>query len=158
MESAAGNNEVEKALSGSINGGQSFFLKRAIGHAGMEAIALGTEISSEKNANTSSVIPSTGDVSEVKTKGKWNPEMSGKTQILKGEEIAGEDDAANPPKGSFVQEGDALRSGSVSEQGKRVLLKQGMGGSGNAEKTPSGDAKLSDGEAGSESAALSTAP
>ena len=157
VESAAGNDEVGKASIGSINGGrESFFLKGAMGHVGTEAIALGGEISSKKNAKTSSGIPPTGEVSEAKTKEKWNPEMSGKTQIPKGDEMTGEDDAANLPKGSYVQEGEALRSGSVSERGKRILLKQGIGGFGSAEKAPSGDAKLLDGEAGSESAALST--
>ncbi|MGA3207191.1 MAG: flagellar hook-length control protein FliK [Syntrophales bacterium] len=157
VESATGNDEVGKASIGSIDrSSQSFFLNRAIGYVGTEAIALGGEISSEKNAKISSGIQSTGEVSEAKTSGKWNPEMSEKTQILKGEEITGEGDAANLPKGSYVQEGEVSSSGLVPEQGKRVSLKQGMGEHGSAEKAPSGDAKLFDGEAGSESAALST--
>ena len=156
-ESTDGIDGMGKASIGGINGGrESFFLKRAMGHVGMETIAFGGEISSEKNRKISSGITSTGEVSEAKMKGKWNPEMSGKTQILKGDEITGEDNAANLPKGSYVQEGEALRSGSVSERGKRISLKQGIGGLGSAEKTPSGDVKVLDGEAGSESAALST--
>jgi hypothetical protein len=79
-----------------------------------------------------------------------NPEMSGRTQILKGNQITGEDNAANLPKGSHVQEEEALRSGSVSERGKRILSKQGTGGSGRVENSLSND------ETGSESAALST--
>ena len=98
-----------------------------MGHAGTEAIALGGEISSEKNAKTSSGIPSTGDISEVKTRGKWNPEMSGKTQILKGEEITGEDDAANLPKGSYVQEGEALQQWISFRTGKESIIEAGNG-------------------------------
>jgi flagellar hook-length control protein FliK len=157
MESAAGNNKAEKDSSVGMNGGpEAFLLKRAMGHAGMEAVALGTEILSGKNAETVSVLQAMGDVSEAKTKGKWNPEMSGKAGIVQGEEISGEDDGANSQKGSSVQQGDALRSASVSEVGKKVLLKQKLAGSGNAEQLSSVDAKLPDGEAGSESVALST--
>ncbi|MGO9137350.1 MAG: flagellar hook-length control protein FliK [Syntrophales bacterium] len=156
VESAAGNNEVGNASISSINGSsQSFFLNRAMGHEGIEAIPIGTEISSDKNAKTSSGVPITGDVSEAQTKGKWDPEISGKTQILKGDEMTGEETAANLPKGSYAQEEEALRSGSVSELGKKILLKQGSGGFSSAEKTASAEAKLSDGEASSESAVLS---
>jgi flagellar hook-length control protein FliK len=126
-----------------------------LGGLGSFASLLG-EVSSEKNAKTFSGIPSTGEVSQAKTKEKWNPEMLRKTQILKGDEITGEDDTANLPKTSCVQEVEALSGGSVPERGKRILLKQGIGALGSAEKASSGDAKLSDGEAGIESAALST--
>ncbi len=156
-ESAAGKDEVGKASGGGINSGrESFLLKTAIGHAGIEAVALGAETSSEKNANTVPAIPTTGDVSEIKMRGKWNPETAAKTQIIKEGEVTGEDDAVNPSKGSSTQGGEALRSGSVSEQGKRILLNEGISELGNAEKLPSGDAKPPDGEAGRESAALST--
>ena len=155
-ESIGGMDGTGKASIDGINGGrESFFLKRATGHIGVEAIAFGGEISSEKNGKIPSGIPTAGEVSEAKMKGKWNPEMSGKTQILKGDEIAGEDAAANLQKGSYVQEGEALRSGMVSERGKRISLKQGTSGYGSAEKAPSGDVKFLDGEAGSGSA-LST--
>jgi flagellar hook-length control protein FliK len=112
VESAAGDDGVGKESIGSINGGsESFFLKGAMGHMGMGTIAPGGEISSEKNAKTSSGIPSTGEVSEAKTKGKWIPEMSGKTQILKGDEITGEDDTANLLKGSYSERGKNAAGG-----------------------------------------------
>ena len=112
VASIAGNDEIGKASIGSINGGrESFFLKVAMGHMGMGTIALAGEISSEKNAKTSSGIPSTGEMSEAKTKGKWHPGMSGKPQILKGDEITGEDDAANLQKGTHSEGGKKAADG-----------------------------------------------
>jgi hypothetical protein len=147
-------NDSPAGLIGLIGGQGSF--ASLLRQEGIASCEIGGEISSEKNAMTSSGIPSTGEVSEAKTKGKWNAEMSGKTQILKGDEITGEDDGANQPKGSYVHEGEVLSIGLVPEQGKRVSLEQGIDGLGSAEKAPSGEANLLDGEAGSESAALST--
>ena len=73
-----------------------------------------------KNAKTSSGIPVTGEISEVKTKGIWSSEMSGTPQIVEGDEIKGEDVATNLLKGDCVQEGEALSGGLVSGQGKRI--------------------------------------
>src|SRR5271157_2516390 len=54
--SKKGDGKKEGALSPQVessnSGRESFLLKGAMGHAGMDAIAFGTEISSEKNANT----------------------------------------------------------------------------------------------------------
>jgi len=113
-ESHARSNGMGKASISGINGGREFFfLKRAMGHQVMETIALGGEIPSEKNAKTSSGIPSTGEIPEARA------------------ELA-------------------------SEQGERIFLNEGMRRFGSAEKALSGAAKLSDGEAAKELAALSS--
>jgi flagellar hook-length control protein FliK len=122
VESAAGNNDVEKAHIGSLNDGSEFFFpQKAMGHAGMGAVALGRKTLSEANVQTSSGNPATEEVLETKTKGKSNAEMSGKTQIVKADGITGEDVATNLLKGDCVQEGEALSGGLVSGQGKRIF-------------------------------------
>jgi hypothetical protein len=160
-------NATPAGLAALIGGPQSFAsLLMKKGHGEKEG-ALNPQVESAagnndagkasmKNAKTSSGISATGEVSEVKTKGMWNSEMSGKTQIVKADEIRGEDDTANLPKGAYLQEGETIRSGSVSERGEKVFLKQGVGGFGSAEKMTSVDARLLDGETGSGSAASST--
>ncbi|MGZ6235694.1 MAG: flagellar hook-length control protein FliK [Syntrophales bacterium] len=126
-----GKENVPAGLAALIGGPQSFAsLLMEKGHGEKEG-ALSPQVESAagnndagkasmKNAKTSSGIPATGEVSEVKTKGMWNPEMSGKTQMVKADDIKGGVDAANLLKGDCVQEGEAFSGGLVSRQGKRI--------------------------------------